>query len=344
VKNASISMADVFLSYAREDQPRARRLAAALVARGWTVWWDHVPIPGEAVASYIDENPNDAGCVVVLWSMASLYSDFVRNEAAIGDRRQKLVEVIFERGVASPRIWSGAIDLGEWNGESSGKAFDRLTSVIRKMVGPSLPVAAAPQVDVDRNHDQLDAIESTRADGESPKTARRRAPLTSATSARKPRTKPRPPLPADSPPVVRRIFLCYRRDDSGVIVGRIYDRLAREFGDDNVFKDIDNIPFGVDFVDHLDREVQKCDVLFAVIGARWLDARLDDPNDFVRIEIASALHRTIPVVPILVDGAQMPRADQLPEQIKGLARRNGTMVRHDPDFHSDLTRLLARLG
>lgn len=156
--------------------------------------------------------------------------------------------------------------------------------------------------------------------------------------------------PSLASPVIRRIFLCYRRDDSGTIVGRIYDRLAREYGSENIFKDVDNIPFGVDFVEHLDREVQKCEVMFVVIGPRWLGAapreasRLRDPNDFLRIEIASALRRTIPIVPVLVDGAQMPRADQLPDEIQSFARRQGTVIRHDPDFHTDLTRLLSRLG
>lgn len=148
----------------------------------------------------------------------------------------------------------------------------------------------------------------------------------------------------------RRIFVCYRRHDSGIIVGRIYDRLVNELGKENVFKDVDTIPFGVDFVKYLDGEVQKCSVLFAVIGPRWLEPgpegepRLNDPDDFVRIEIAAALRRDIPVVPLLVDGAQMPRADRLPEELKALSRRNGTEIRHDPDFHTDLTRLLSRLG
>ena len=156
------------------------------------------------------------------------------------------------------------------------------------------------------------------------------------------------PEPIDTLP--RRIFLCYRRSDSGTIVGRIYDRLERDFGKENIFKDVDNIPFGVDFVERLDSEVRKCDVLFAIIGQRWLKSRqrgaplLDNPNDFVRIEIASALRRTIPVVPVLVDGARMPLESQLPDEIKALARRHGTEVRHDPDFHSDMTRLLSRIG
>ena len=154
----------------------------------------------------------------------------------------------------------------------------------------------------------------------------------------------------DRAPAVRRIFLCYRRDDSGAIVGRIYDRLSRDFGEQNIFKDVDNIPFGVDFVEHLDGEIQKCDVVFVVIGPRWLACdsnsaqRLEDPRDFVRIEIVSALRRAIPVVPLLVDGAEMPRVNQLPDEIKPLAYRNGAQIRHDPDFHNDLSRLLSRLG
>jgi hypothetical protein len=148
-------------------------------------------------------------------------------------------------------------------------------------------------------------------------------------------------------PSGRRIFLCYRRDDSGAIVGRIYDRLVREYGNENIFKDIDNIPFGVDFGECLDREVQKCDVMFVVIGRGWFGAepsRLHDPSDLVRIEIMSALRRTIPLVPVLVDGAQIPRPDQLPDEIRELSRRQGAVIRHDPDFHNDVTRLLSRLG
>jgi hypothetical protein len=169
-------------------------------------------------------------------------------------------------------------------------------------------------------------------------------------------TAPTPAAPGPTvstpPPIAagRRVFISYRRDDSSTIVGRICDRLVRDLGDENVFKDIDNIPFGVDFVEYLDREVQKCGVLFAVIGPHWLQPgsdgarRLDDPHDFVRIEIGSALRRGIPVVPLLVEGARMPREDELPDDLKPLARRNGTEIRRDPDFHVDMSRLLSRLG
>ena len=150
---------------------------------------------------------------------------------------------------------------------------------------------------------------------------------------------------------VRRIFLSYRRDDSIAIAGRIRDRLAARFGADNVFFDIDTIPFGVDFRKYIDRKVAECDVVLVIIGRRWVDARdaddlrrIDQPGDFVRLEVEAALRRDIPVVPLLVDGATIPKPGELPESISGLAYRNGTPVRHDPDFHPDVDRLLRGLA
>jgi hypothetical protein len=183
---------------------------------------------------------------------------------------------------------------------------------------------------------------------------RESAPAPSPASTRPPETPtPHPDVaaaPAPHTPRDHRVFVSYRREDSAVIVGRICDRLAREPAIRDVFKDVDNIPFGVDFVEHLDHEVERCTVLFAVIGPRWLEPspegsrRIDDSNDFVRIEIAAALRRRIPVVPLLVDGSRMPRADELPEELQPLARRQGIEIRHDPDFHNDMSRLMSRLG
>jgi hypothetical protein len=151
-----------------------------------------------------------------------------------------------------------------------------------------------------------------------------------------------------------KVFLCYRRDDSAAFAGRVQDRLDQELGRDLLFMDVDAIPLGVNFVTALHEAVAKCEVLLAVIGPNWLEARdeagarrLDDPNDFVRIEIGAALQRSIPVIPILLDGANVPRANQLPEDLKELAMRNWLEVRH-VSFHSDLDKLVrnlkARLG
>jgi uncharacterized membrane protein HdeD (DUF308 family) len=149
--------------------------------------------------------------------------------------------------------------------------------------------------------------------------------------------------------MVAKVFLCYRRDDSAAFAGRVQDRLVQEFGRDLLFMDVDAIPLGANFATVLRDAVAKCEVLLAVIGPHWLDARddagvrrLDDPNDYVRIEIGAALQRNVPVVPLLLDGAKVPKANQLPVDLKELAMRNGLDVRHG-SFHSDLDKLVRDL-
>src|SRR5262245_47150282 len=146
-----------------------------------------------------------------------------------------------------------------------------------------------------------------------------------------------------------KVFISYRRDDSAGHAGRVRDRLERELGRDLLFMDVDAIPLGTNFSKVLHEEVAKCGVLLAVIGPNWSDVRdehghrrLDDRNDFVRIEIAAALQRDIPVIPILLDGARIPKADQLPDDLKELSSRNGLDVRH-ASFHTDMDRLILGL-
>src|SRR5262249_41253819 len=149
--------------------------------------------------------------------------------------------------------------------------------------------------------------------------------------------------------MVAKVFISYRRADSAGYAGRVMDRLDREFGRDLVFMDIDAIPLGTNFSKVMHEEVAKCGVLLAVIGPNWQDARdehgnrrLDDPNDFVRIEIAAALQRSIPVIPLLLEGARIPKATELPEDLKELALRNGMEIRH-ASFQDDMNRLVRGL-
>jgi formylglycine-generating enzyme required for sulfatase activity len=147
-----------------------------------------------------------------------------------------------------------------------------------------------------------------------------------------------------------KILISYRREDSADVTGRIYDRLIQRFGQGAVFKDVDSIPLGVDFRIYLDEQVAKCEVFLAVIGRNWMKnlgstgkTRLDDPRDFVRIEIESALKRQIPVIPVLVSEATIPSAGRLPASLQALSYRNGIAVRQDPDFHRDMDRLIEYL-
>ena len=145
------------------------------------------------------------------------------------------------------------------------------------------------------------------------------------------------------------VFINYRRDDSSGVAGRLHDRMAQAFGSHNIFMDVDNIPVGVDFEGHLKSQVAACDAMVAVIGPNWLDARdetgrrrLDNPEDFVTIEIAAAIARNIPVIPVLLDGARMPKASQLPDSLKLLARRQAFGVRH-AHFGQDAESLIAKM-
>ncbi len=146
------------------------------------------------------------------------------------------------------------------------------------------------------------------------------------------------------------IFISYRRGDAIDVTGRIRDRLVHKFDESAVFTDVDNIPYGINFVQFIDNQVTQCDVFLAIIGRDWLTAedengnrRLDNPNDFVRLEIESALKQEIPVIPVLVSSAKMPTEEQLPETLQELALRNGLSVRPDPDFNRDMDRLITSL-
>jgi len=143
------------------------------------------------------------------------------------------------------------------------------------------------------------------------------------------------------------IFIGYRRDDTADVAGRIFDAMARRFGKQRVFKDVDNIGPGVDFGDYIKIVLPRCRVALVLMGPQWISSadeagnrRLDDQHDWVRVEIETALATPgLLLVPVLVNGARMPRSDELPESLKPLLRRNAASIRRDPDFHDDVRRL-----
>jgi hypothetical protein len=152
---------------------------------------------------------------------------------------------------------------------------------------------------------------------------------------------------ATSTPAARgRIFVSYRRDDTAYPAAWLFDRLADRFGRDQVFKDIDSIQLGDDFVEVISAAVESCDVLLALIGDRWLTStgedgrrRIDNPDDFVRLEIEAALRRNVRVIPILVEGARMPRVGDLPPSLAMLARRQALEL-SPSQFEFDTERLI----
>jgi uncharacterized membrane protein YhaH (DUF805 family) len=135
--------------------------------------------------------------------------------------------------------------------------------------------------------------------------------------------------------VTGRIFINYRRGDGQAAAGRLYDRLLLHFDRSQLFMDVDAIEPGVDFVKSLDEQVTNCIAFITVIGPGWSGARdgegnrrLDNEADYVRLEIESALKRDIRVIPVLVDGAAMPRTSDLPPSLQPLVRRNAMEFAH----------------
>lgn len=144
-------------------------------------------------------------------------------------------------------------------------------------------------------------------------------------------------------------FISYRRDDSAGHVGRLYDALAAHFGRHRLFFDIDHIAPGQDFVQVLDDSLNRSSVLLVVIGKRWTGTgrvggrRIDQPDDFVRLEVASGLRRPdLRVIPVLIQGVKMPAPAALPDDLKDLSRRNATEL-SDTRWKEDVARLIASL-
>lgn len=143
-----------------------------------------------------------------------------------------------------------------------------------------------------------------------------------------------------------KIFISYRREDTGGYAISLHDRLADRFGRDQLFMDIDNIEPGEDFVEVINEKVGRCEVLLVLIGRDWLTCknesgqrRLDNPDDFVRLEVAAALDRKIRVVPVLVGGARLPKPDELGTELAPLCRRHAITLT-DAGFRQDVNRLI----
>jgi formylglycine-generating enzyme required for sulfatase activity len=163
-----------------------------------------------------------------------------------------------------------------------------------------------------------------------------------------------------------KIFISYRRDDSQATVDHIYDRLKDHFGRDAIFMDVDSIPPGYSFPGYVKSVLRQCRIALIVIGPAWLSLlsndgpykgqpRLADPADLVRVEVEQTLALApvnddgrptsdLLLTPVLVQGARMPHAEELPASLRDLAERNATQIRRNPDFDHDINRLIAHIN
>lgn len=143
------------------------------------------------------------------------------------------------------------------------------------------------------------------------------------------------------------VFLSYRRGAADGTTGRIYDAVCARLGNEHVFQDIDSIRPGDDFVEVLTRTLASCRVVLVIMGPGWATTtdsrsrrRLDDPHDFVRLEVESAIRSRTPIIPVLIDGAAMPRPEDLPPSLVTLARRHAVEISHTR-FKYDVGKLIS---
>ncbi len=140
------------------------------------------------------------------------------------------------------------------------------------------------------------------------------------------------------------IFLSYRRSEAIGLPGRVFDRLSVDFSGHSIFFDIDSIPLGANFKDYIDSQVRSCDVVIVLMGENWLGAkgdslRIEDPSDYVRLEVEAALANDLLVIPVFIGSASMPALHLLPPSIRSLAYLNGLTLDPGRDFHSHMSRL-----
>jgi hypothetical protein len=146
------------------------------------------------------------------------------------------------------------------------------------------------------------------------------------------------------------IFISYRRKESADFVGRLFDRLSGYFGPDSIAMDVDTLISGMDYREEISKIISKCQVFLAVIGPQWTsltdDAgqrRLDNPDDQLRIEVATAIQRGTTVIPILIHGAQMPGPEELPADIRSLAKAEPIEIQSGLPFNTDVQKFIDRL-
>jgi hypothetical protein len=204
-------------------------------------------------------------------------------------------------------------------------------------------------VDEDDDFDYEDEhVEPSLSDSPSREVTRTRKSSSSGASSKAKSSRAQPlPEPASPRNLPTAVFISYRREDAMDIVGRLADRLGMRFGKKAIFRDVDSMPLGVDFRQHLQQVLSRCGVVVVVIGNKWSgpkaksrETRLDDPNDHLRLEIETALKRDIPVIPVFVQGVGMPFGKDLPPSLRPLTFRNGIPLRPDPDFNRDVVRLI----
>lgn len=314
-------MSDIFLSYVIYDTPKAYKLSDLFQQQGWTVWMSP-PIrqPGVDSTEAHEKELKDAKVIVGLWSLEASALPTVR-EALKQVVLAWPVLVLLDEGAQLPEFPPvRPFDLSDWDGSESHAGLQSLLSQLRRLIATSWRTAACPT-----SFEKLSLSEIQE-------------------SARRGIKKSGVARPTDDARF-KGVFISYRRDAAAYARG-LYDRLAARFGKEKVFLDLINIGRGADFVEAITDAANSCAVMIALINRQWARAtggEQGEEDDYVCLEIAAALGRKIPILPVTIQGASMPRRKELPDDLAPLARFNAIPLSDDARWERDVEDLMKTL-
>ncbi len=313
-------MSDIFLSNTTADNAKGAKLASAFEAQGWVVWLDLMCAPARPFTTRNDELER-AKVFVVLWSREARESAVVAGVLDFASRRKLPVVAVLLDGVKFPRRFSpnAVFDFSDWYRSL------RSQTVMHGM--PALLERVGTLVEKLRRHE---APPASFADAPRPESGDERPP------------QEKQAAPPEDGKRFEVVFISYRRSEAVAYAGRLYDRLAARFGKDKVFFDHENVGWGEDFVEIITEAAESCAVMIVLVSPRWSRGADAEVDDYVRLEVATALGRKIRVVPILIQGAQMPAAKELPEDLAPLVRRNALAL-SDTRWERDVEDLMKNL-
>lgn len=356
-------MSDVCLCYATQDHTKMTKLVALFKEEGNLSVSLALPLEGTvpSLAGLVARMVADATVVVMLWSKAASESAFLREMLKHANRDSTLVALLENIEPPPGEEYASGFDLSGWDGSNPKAELYRLRHQSlswggrQQLPGPP-PADWAPEMRSLLDHARLLVDEANAAASAAPPGAN---PLEDAAPAPRQWTKvvgPPPAAPTPEPAPAESsargaggqgsggVFISYRRDEASAYAGRLYDRLAARFGKEKVFFDAEDIGWGEDFVDIITAAAESCAVMIALISRGWARGAggREGTDDYVRLEVATALGRKIRVIPILIQGASMPAPKELSEDLAPLARRNALAL-SDTRWERDVEDLIKSL-
>ena len=368
----------IYLCYSRRDAEQASQLRADLEQLGHQVWVDDILQGGQAWWDEILARIRECDLFVLALSPSCAASQACMTEAAYaGALRRPILPVVVgpvdfaalpsslaalqalsyvNRGPADALQLAAAVDhfgpapalpspLPDPPPPPVSYATDLGRELARPSLSPDEQIALVSRLKVEFGTDPEGARELLRRLRDRPDLTWAVAKEIDAVLEAPAAPEPSPvtgPLPG--PPAPKRIFLCYRREDTKYIVGRLRDSLSSALGRENIFFDVDSLPLGLDYEDEISRSMRTMDLVIVLMGPRWRLDRLAEADDPVRLEIEAGMATGHPVVPVMLEDTTMPEANELPESLASFRRRHGQVIRADPYYEPDVEALMRRLG